>query len=323
MNQTVSVVLPAYNGDLFIAAAIDSALAQTIIPFEIIVVDDGSNDATESIVRSYGDRVSYIRQQNKGTSGAYNTGIAAASGDYIAFLEQDDIWSPDKNSAQLAAFYGNDDLGMVFSPVCILKEELASKRSDIDEQSEEGEYSFEDFFVRNRVLNCSTVMIRRDVLKHVGGFREDLKLAFDYDLWLRIAAEFRVLCLSTPLATYRIHGNNQSKDDHDLLAAECSLGILQSLVDKPGLPEKVGRAVVRERISRLHREVAWEHARLGHRDEELQHLFATARVSPFKLSNWREYLWRRIDRQTRNRMVWYLQRIQRALGRATTPGARK
>ncbi len=322
MNQTVSVVLPAYNGDLFIAAAIDSALAQTIIPFEIIVVDDGSKDATQSIVRSYGEKVSYIRQQNKGTSGAYNTGIAAATGDYIAFLEQDDIWMPEKNANQLAAFEGNDSLGMVFSPVRLLKEEMASKRTDIDEQDGEGEYGFADFFVRNRVLNCSTVMIRRDVLQHVGGFREHLKLAFDYDLWLRIAAEYSVLCLSTPLATYRIHGNNQSKDDHDLLAAECSLNILQSWINTPRALQEVDSAVVRERVSRLHRAIAWEHAQLGQRNEELRHLLASAKFNPFKLDNWREYLWRRIDRQTRNRIVWYMQRIQ-GIFRAPASNTRK
>lgn len=323
MSHSVSVVLPAYNGAKYIATAIDSTLAQTLFPFEIIVVDDGSKDATESIVRSYGDKIHYIRQNNKGTSGAYNTGIAAATGDYIAFLEQDDIWAPDKTANQVAAFDGNDELGMVFSPVRLLKEEMVSKRTNIDEQEGEGEYTFADFFVRNRVLNCSTVMVRRDVLQHVGGFREHLKLAFDYDLWLRISAEYRILCLNSPLATYRIHSNNQSKDDHDLLAAESSLNILLSWINTPRVLKDVDPTVVRERISRLHRTVAWEHTQLGHRDEELRHLLASARANPLKLDNWREYLWRRVDRQTRNRMVWYIQRIQGIFCRATTSNTRK
>lgn len=322
MKPDVSVLLPAYNGAKYIGQAIDSALAQTLVPFEIIVVDDGSTDDTESIVKHYGSRVRYIRQGNKGTSGAYNTGIAAASGEFIAFLEQDDIWSPEKNAMQIAAFEGNAGLGMVFSPVELLREAGASKCTDIDVQEGEGRYAFADFFVRNRVLNCSTVMIRSDVLRHIGGFREHLKLAFDYDLWLRIAAKYGVQCLGTPLATYRIHGNNQSRDDHDLLAAESSLNILLSWTDNPPALKEIEGRVVRERISQLHRTVAWEHAQLGHRDAEMRHLWASARANPLKLDHWREYFWRRLERRTRNRLVWYVQRVRGIIGRAA-PGERR
>jgi len=323
MKPTVSVVMPTFNGAKYIEQAIDSALTQTYPSLEIIVVDDGSTDATAEIVKSYGDKVTYILQQNQGTAAAYNTGITAASGDFVAFLEQDDLWEPEKNAHQVRLFATNDRLGMVFSPVHLLQEGVPSKHSDLDDQQGEGECSFADFFARNRVLNCSSVMVRRDVLQHVGGFHEHLKLGFDYDLWLRIAAEYVIYCLAAPLTIYRIHGDNQSKDEHDLLAHDGSLNILISWANNPLVHKEVGRDEFRKRIARLHRVVAWEHTLLKHREEEMRHLWAALMVDPFRLDNLREYLWRRVNSHTRNRLSWYARRIQSAFGRAAKSATRK
>ena len=309
MSQSVSVVLPTFNGERYIAEAINSALAQTVPPHEIIAIDDGSTDRTEAIVRSFGAKVRYIRQTNKGVAGAYNTGIAAATGTHIAFLEHDDVWLPEKNALQLAAFAESDSIGMIFSPVVLVEDGISSKRNHIDPQFEGGEYSFADFFARNRVLNCSSVMLKRAVLEEVGGFREDLQLAFDYDLWLRIAAESRVVSLDAPLAKYRLHSGNLSRDDNELMAAEGSLKTMLHWVNNVCASERVGRSAVKERVAALHRRVAWAYAQIGRRNDEQLHLWEAVKMQPSSLSGWRRYLWSRVAPQTRSRLTWYRQRM--------------
>ena len=309
MNRSVSVILPTFNGQKYIAEAIESALAQTLAPHEIIVVDDGSTDGTENIVRGYGSKVHYIYQENKGVSGAYNTGIAVASGNYIAFLEHDDVWAPEKNASQVQCFEADGQLCMVFSPVLIVEEGKPSKRNVVNLDDGGGEVTFAAFFARNRVLNCSTVMIRRSVLEDIGDFREDLPLSFDYDLWLRIAAKHRVVCHSKPLATYRIHSNNQSRDANDLMASASSLKAILSWTDDPFAREQVGRNVEKQRVVELCRQAAWYCAKFERREEELRYLWVAVKAQPLRFGNWREYLWRSLDRRTRNRLTWYARRL--------------
>ena len=309
MNRSVSVILPTFNGEKYIAEAIDSALAQTIAPHEIIVVDDGSTDSTKKIVRGYGNKVRYIYQENKGVSGAYNAGIAVASGNYVAFLEHDDVWAPEKNLCQVQCFEDDELLGMVYSPALLLEEDKPSKSNVTNLDNGGGEVTFAAFFARNRILNCSTVMIRRSALEDIGGFMEELRLSFDYDLWLRIAAKYRVVCLSEPLATYRIHSGNLSRDENDLVAAECSLKAILSWTDKSFTRKQVGKRMERQRVVDLCREAAWYCAELNQREDELRYLWLALKTQPFWLGNWREYFWRSVDRRTRNRLTWYARKL--------------
>lgn len=313
MKRTVSVVLPTFNGEKYIAAAIDSALAQSLPPDEIIVVDDGSTDNTRNIVREYGSQVQCIYQANKGVSGAYNAGISVASGNYIAFLEHDDLWAVDKNARQVQCFENDEQLGMVYSPAHVLEEGQPSKRKVTNLDDGGGEVTFAALFARNRVLNCSTVMIRKSALDNVGGFLEDLPLSFDYDLWLRIAAKYKIVCLSEPLATYRIHDSNLSKDANDLVASASSLKAILSWSDNPFALAQVGRKMQKQRVAELCRQTARYCIKLERRKEELSYLHMATRAQPFRLDNWREYFWRSLDRSTRKRLAWYARRL---LGRS-------
>ena len=108
----VSVIIPTYNYGRFIAETIESALGQTLLPHEVIVVDDGSTDETAEVVASFGERVRYIYQENAGVCAARNRGVAASSGDLIAFLDADDIWEPTKLEKQAAKF-ADPDVGLV------------------------------------------------------------------------------------------------------------------------------------------------------------------------------------------------------------------
>lgn len=113
-HPRVSVVVPAFNQGDYIAEAIDSALGQTIPPFEVIVVDDGSTDQTAEVCASYGDRISYVHQPNAGAGAARNRGLSMATGDFIAFLDSDDIWPADRLALQLEAFAADPQLEHAF-----------------------------------------------------------------------------------------------------------------------------------------------------------------------------------------------------------------
>src|SRR5438034_9298591 len=121
--NTVSVIIPTYNYARYLAAAIESALAQTYAPLEIIVVDDGSTDDTLRILGAYGNRLRVLRQANQGAGAARNAGIAAARGEYVAFLDSDDLWHPRKLELQLARFASDPDLGLVHCGVEVLDEQ--------------------------------------------------------------------------------------------------------------------------------------------------------------------------------------------------------
>ena len=314
MGKRISVVLPTYNGEKYIGEALESAFAQTLPPFEVIVVDDGSTDDTGKIVGRYGDRVRYIAQTNRGVAGAYNTGIAAATGDLVAFLEHDDLWAPEKNALQVQAFE-RQHVGLVFCPVSLLAEGQASKTNSLELDDGEGLYGFADFFKQNRILNCSTVMIKRGLLSQVGGFREDLRLGFDYDLWLRVLAHCNVFSVPEPLVTYRIHGGNLSRDAHELLAAQGNLQTMLRWVGDPVAERAVGRKAIQTRVAALYKRVAWDYVKLGMREEELRHLWEAVKVNPSDFRLWSYFTWRRLDPGIRGRLAWYGERISRVLGK--------
>lgn len=170
-TPTVSVIIPAYNAAGFIHHAIESALAQTHRPLEVIVVDDGSSDDTAAVAARYPVRV--IRQANGGPGSARNTGVQAARGEWIALLDHDDTWAPDKTRQQLA--YVTEGISAVF----------CEKVPDSDGAS------FEQLYWRNLGGNPSSTLIRRDVLLAIGLFDADRALmgVDDYNLWQRFVLQ--------------------------------------------------------------------------------------------------------------------------------------
>lgn len=192
----VSVVIPAFNASQFIKRTIDSVLAQTYRDFELIVVDDGSTDSTAEIVKNYGSTVRYILQENAGDGPARNTGIAAANGEWIAFLDHDDEWLPEKLELQTALLERNPHLrwcaanyyragGQRQVPVgntAALEKQLAGK-----------EY-FDDYFTAVGQKGCAlitlTLVIHKDVFPQAGLFDSCWLLCADLDMWWRIAYHF-------------------------------------------------------------------------------------------------------------------------------------
>ena len=208
----VSVVIPAYNSGKYLDRALASVLAQTRPVDEIIVVDDGSTDNTRDLVQKYGDQVRYIYQDNAGVSAARNTGIKAAKYEWIAFLDADDEWLPEKTARQLEILERNPHLAWVSANFydCLCQQNRKSPRTPPvrDQQILAGKDYHESFFnayVHGAWGNTDTFIIKRQALEEAGLFDVGQVFAEDKDLWLRLAYRFpQIGYVSDPLTIYHL-----------------------------------------------------------------------------------------------------------------------
>jgi len=201
-KPTVTVVIPCFNYGRFICDAIDSVLAQTYAALEIIVVDDGSTDNTRERVAKYGSRVRYIYQENRGLSAARNTGIRAARGEYVAFLDADDIWLPDKLEAQMR-FMAESGCEVV---AC-----YAGSRYGNRSRGEGMIVTLEDFFFLSPGFG-STGLVRKECFDTIGGFDETMRSVEDRHMMLRLARQFRFGLVFGRYHHVREHGAQMSRN---------------------------------------------------------------------------------------------------------------
>jgi glycosyltransferase involved in cell wall biosynthesis len=233
----VSIIIPTYNRSAAVSEAIDSVLEQTFKDREIIVVDDGSTDNTkELLLLKYGDKIVYVYQANSGVSSARNTGIKTAKGKYIAFLDSDDIWLPDKMAKQIELFETlPDNVGLVY---CSVIHETQGQRT-IRWARLRG-----DVF-RERLLNddraaiyIPSVMIRRECFEKIGLFDEFLRRAEDRDLYLRLTRNYLIDFIEKPLVLIRRVDKSLTMDSH---AMSGIFYILNKLFDDPTCPQAIRR----------------------------------------------------------------------------------
>ncbi len=199
-NPLISVIIPTYNRGWIIKEAIDSVLAQEYINYELIVVDDGSIDDTHDILNSYQKNFLVLRQNNKGVSAARNRGFAAASGRFIAFLDSDDIWLPQKLSRQVDFFQSNPD-----ALICQTEEIWIRNNVRVNPKKRHEKPSGMIFepSLSLCLVSPSAVMIKRSLFEEVGLFDETLPACEDYDLWLRVSCRHQVHLIDTPLIIKR------------------------------------------------------------------------------------------------------------------------
>ena len=213
--ELISVVMPTYNHAAFIGGAIGSVLNQTYSNFELIIVDNYSGDNTEAVVTACGDpRIRYVKFLNKGIiAAARNYGIGLAKGEYVAFLDSDDLWLPEKLAAQLEGFSREGNVAMVYSRFRTITGEAVSGEVLPKVEICVSGNIFRTLYLKHFIA-CSGVMARRDVLERAGGFNEAPAMVAveDADLWLRIAMGGRIQCASeVPLFLYRVHNANVSQ----------------------------------------------------------------------------------------------------------------
>jgi glycosyltransferase involved in cell wall biosynthesis len=206
----VSVVIPTYNSAHYATTAVESVLAQTFTDTEIIVIDDGSTDETESAMGRFGPPVRYIKQANHGVASARNRGIAESRGRYIAFLDADDTWCPDKLEHQIEALAANPGYRACFSAFTRVDRNLVPQSVM---RREQGNAKLEDLLLHGNVIgSICTVIAERALFDHAGVFDPKLSQCADWDMWVRLAALTDFLYLDEPLVTYRQHDNNMSRE---------------------------------------------------------------------------------------------------------------
>ena len=227
MSAHLSVIIPTYNCKQYVCDAIDSALAQSYKNIEIIVVDDGSIDGTGDLLKSkYGDRIKYFYKSNGGPASARNLGINNSRGEFLAFLDADDLWASDKLECQISVFTEN--------AVLVGGGEKTSNDSQVQV------ITFEELVLQNRFSN-SGVMVRRSALDKVGAFDEHLEFRAieDWDMWLRLSSVGELLYLNRDLIILRVTENSISApaQAEKMLRNETAV-LKKHLADKTGLYRK-------------------------------------------------------------------------------------
>lgn len=212
----VSVVITAYNSLAYLPETTRGVFNQTFADFEVLIVDDGSSDETVQWAAQLVDpRVKLISQTNQGVSVARNTGIAHAQGEYIAFLDADDLWEPTKLEKQVCRLEENSAFGLVHTWLALMDEQsqltgrvlACTAEGDLWQQIIEG-----------NVVACSSAMVRRCCFETLGVFDTNLRVAEDWDMWIRIAAKYQFSVVKEPLVRYRQHPNSKSKNYPVMLA---------------------------------------------------------------------------------------------------------
>ncbi|MEA2108856.1 MAG: glycosyltransferase [Pseudomonadota bacterium] len=197
----VSVIIPTFNRAAMVVEAVDSVLAQSYQPLEIIVVDDGSTDDTRVRLAAYGECVKVIRRPlNSGVSAARNCGIRRSCGSYVALLDSDDLWLPDKIERQMDFFFTHPE-----AMICQTEETWIRRGKRVNPKHKHRKYSGSIFShcLPLCIVSPSAVMFKRELISRVGLFDEQLPACEDYDLWLRIAAHHPIFLLEEPLIIKR------------------------------------------------------------------------------------------------------------------------
>jgi glycosyltransferase involved in cell wall biosynthesis len=258
-EPTVAAVIPVYNGGAFVAEAIESVLGQTHPVAECIVVDDGSTDPTAEIVARFGGRVRLIRQANSGVATARNRGAAAASARYVAFLDADDAWAPEKLERQLAAAGELERPGLVLCDLALFDDVTGAALGRAAMRPGPGTLRDMVLFEGVETVSCSsTALLERALFDALGGFDPALSQSADWDLLARALLAGPVVSVPEPLARYRVHGASMSRNvallEHDMTRA------FAKLFARDDLPPDV-RDIRRRAEANLHRMLAGSYFR--------------------------------------------------------------
>lgn len=202
MKPKVSVIIPVYNGEKYIRHAIQSVIDQTYPNLEILVVDDGSIDGTKDVVTNSFPSILYLRQENKGAAAARNLGIKKSTGEYIAFLDSDDVWLPQKVARQMEAIAKNPAIKISHTNIKI-KVDGQMRDTAYPVSHQEGRI-FENLLLHTGSVVCSTLLIKKECFEKVGYFDEELRTAEDVHLFLRLAYYYDFHFLNDPL-TIKVH----------------------------------------------------------------------------------------------------------------------
>jgi glycosyltransferase involved in cell wall biosynthesis len=293
LTPRVSVIIPSYNHERFVGRAIESALAQTLPPHEIVVIDDGSTDETTAALNGYAGRVRAVRQTNAGVSAARNAGVKLSTGELLAFLDADDEWDPRKLELQVTAWRAEPQPGLVHCGVEDIDGDGHPLRQHLEGMSGPGVAAEMLLFRRPTILGGgSGVLIPRAVFEGVGGFDLRLSTSADWDLYYRIASRYPVAFVPEPLLRYRLHGSNMHGNiramEHDMLLA------YEKAFADPAAPVQTLR---RRAYGNLHTVLAGSFFGAGQKREFARHAARGLLLTPGNVMRFLSYPLRRLRRR--------------------------
>ncbi len=292
----ISVIVPTYNCGKFLVEGIRSILDQDYPQKEILVVDDGSTDDTQAVLQQFGDAIKVFRQENAGAAVARNTGLQHAKGEYIAFLDADDLWLPGKLTAQVSYLETHPQVGMVYAnwlvwvddskgvyaPVSSLS---STQDSCLIDQAQSGWVYTRLLF--DSIIHTITVLVRKAVVQQVGIFDAFLRNGQDYDYWIRASRITEIHKLATPYAVYRLHGENNTTKPKTV---NYEYEVVKRAVDRWGLSGPDGSAadlqLLRQRMAKLCFDFGYLHYWKGNKTIAHQSFKEGLRHWPFAAKGW-------------------------------------
>lgn len=289
MPPLVSVIIPVRNCASYILEAVNSVLLQDFADFELLVIDDGSDDWSYSELEKIDRRIRVIRTSGLGVSSARNLGMRQATGSLIAFLDADDVWFPGKLTAQIRYFQQRPDVGVVFGGFLRWHinhdgsfppaEALMIDCSSIDQCEQNRSGWLYSRLLCGLLVGMNTAVIRREVYEAIGGFNEAMRQGEDYDFWLKASRIYEMHALDSPVALYRIHGASAM---HRLAEENHLFVLLVSASMRWGLTAPNGDHLTEQRFNARLGQVAFDHGYAhfwhGKRNISRKHFIASLRL---------------------------------------------
>jgi glycosyltransferase involved in cell wall biosynthesis len=272
----VSVIIPCFNSEKWIEFTLDSVSQQSYKNIEIIIVDDGSTDDTGTIINNYSSEIKYIYKNNEGPSAARNTGLKIAKGEYIAFLDSDDLWDHEKVKKQVDYMDNHKEIALVFNNVNVINEEnkiqyITNKKVPINKNE-----LIRDLYLGKIGMNTPTIMIRSSVLEEVTGFEESLKRREDHYLMMEIADKFPVYFMEDSLTSVRVNSKSISRTTKPDELLELYSPFLEKTVEKfPFLKEYKNTA-----YSRIYNSISRGCWKLDNKKDALKYIIKSISLRP-------------------------------------------
>jgi len=292
-SPVVSVVMPVYNCERYVAEAVESILAQTFADFEFLIVDDGSTDGSLAILRRYAgqdSRIRVISRPNTGIVGALNEMLDLARGEFVARMDADDISSPERFDRQVAYLRAHPKVVAVSSWVLWVDNELCPIREMCTEETHE---RIDEAHMRAETGQMShpAAMLRTDSIRRVNGYSVDYCCAEDFDLWLRLAEIGSLANLPEVLLTWRLHGQSIGATRHAIQQSNVQQAVRAARLRR-GLPvatlqDAPVAAASPTRPSEVFCKWGWWALQAGHLQTAKKYALLTLRKEPFSVASWR------------------------------------
>ena len=271
----VSIIIPTFNRRDYITIALDSVLAQTYKDYEIIIIDDGSSDDTKEVLKPYQDKIRYFYHDNKGIPATRNRGIREAHGDYIALLDSDDYWLPEKLERQMDCFKKNPHYGMVATRCSSITQDGRFREKNRPGKSG---WILNDLFKAN-FIRTSSAMIKKECFEKAGFFDESLPMYEEVDLWLRIAKHYPIGFINTPLTVYIDNPQGVSTNS---LAGRL---LRQKVLEKNYLKECIPLDLYRKRVASNYYSIGKHYLHQGAKSEGKKYFKQSINLHPLNLKS--------------------------------------